>query len=111
MKFLCLAYGDEAGLNRLSNSDRDEAFAADAVIRARGGLMSAVQPKVCTVTNWDGSVRLSDAPYAQHALALAGFSVIEADTLEEAVRLVAKTPCARGEGYIEIRELWEAGGS
>ena len=107
MKFLCLAYGDEAGLNRLSASDKDEAFAADAVIRARGDQMAAVRPEVTTVTNWDGNARLTDAPYAEHALPLAGFSLIEAQTLEEVVRLVAKTPCARAEGYIEIRALWE----
>lgn len=108
MKFLCLAYGDEAGWKRLSASEKDEVLAADAVVRARGDLMSAVRPEVSTVTNWDGSIRLSDTPYAQHALPLAGFSVIEAETLDEVLRLVAKTPCARAEGYIEIRALWEA---
>lgn len=109
MKFLCLAYGDEAGWNRLSASDKDDVLAADAAIRARGDLMSAVRPEVSTVTNWDGNVRLSDTPYAKHPLPLAGFSVIEAETLEEVLRLVAKTPCARAEGYIEIRALWETG--
>ena len=107
MKFLCLAYGDEAGWNRLSASDKDEVLAADAVIRARGNLMSAVRLEVSTVTNWDGNIQVSDMPYAKHALPLAGFSVIEAQTLEEVLRLVAKTPCARAEGYIEVRALWE----
>jgi hypothetical protein len=109
MKFLCLAYGDEAGWNRLSASSKEEVLAADAAIRARGNLMSAVRPEVKTVTNWDGDTRLTDTPYAQHALPLAGFSVIEAATMEEVLHLVAKTPCARAEGYIEIRALWEAG--
>jgi len=109
MKFLCLAYGDEAGWNRLSASDKDEVLAADAVIRARGDLMSAVRPEVSTVTNWDGNVQSSDTPYAKHALPLAGFSVIEAQTLEEVLRLVAKTPCARADGYIEVRALLETG--
>ena len=107
MKFLCLAYGDEAGWNRLSASDKDDVLAADAAIRARGDLMSAVRPQVSTVTNWDGNTRLADAPYAQHALPLAGFSVIEAQTLDEVLRLVARTPCARADGYIEVRALWE----
>lgn len=109
MKFLCLAYGGEAGWNRLSASDKDEVLAADAAIRARGDLMSAVRAEVSTVTNWDGDVRISGTPYAQHSLPLAGFSVVEADTLEEVIRLVAKTPCARAEGYIEIRALWDTG--
>ncbi|SFM56316.1 Uncharacterized conserved protein [Variovorax sp. OV329] len=107
MKFLCLAYGDEAGWNRLSASDKDEVLAADAAIRARGDFMSAVRAEVRTVTNWDRSPRLSDAPYATHTLPLAGFSVIEAETFEEVHRLVEGTPCARAGGYIEIRALWE----
>ena len=110
MKFLCLAYGDEAGWNRLSAADKDEVLAADAAIRARGNLMSAVRPEVSTVTNWDGTTRLTETPYAKHALPLAGFSVIEAQTLEEVIRLVEKTPCARADGYIEIRALWEPSG-
>ncbi|MBS0451385.1 MAG: transcription initiation protein [Proteobacteria bacterium] len=107
MKFLCLAYGDEAGWNRLSASRKEEVLAADAAIRARGALMSAVQPEVHTVTNWDGHTRLTDTPYAKHALPLAGFSVIEAESVEEVIRLVEQTPCARADGYIEIRALWE----
>jgi len=110
MKFLCLAYGDEAGWNRLSASDKDEALAADAAVRARGNLMSAVRPEVRTVANWDGTPRLTDTPHAKHALPLAGFSVIEAESLEEVQRLVEKTPCARAGGYIEIRALWKTGG-
>ena len=91
----------------MSASDKDEVVAADAAIRARGDLMSAVRPEVSTVTNWGGNTRLSDIPYANHDLPLAGFSVIEAETLEEVLCLVAKTPCARAEGYIEVRALWE----
>jgi len=110
MKFLCLAYGDEAGWNRLSASDKDDVLAADAAIRARGNLMSAVRTEVSTVTSWDGNTRVADGSFAKPDLPLAGFSVIEAQNLEEVVRLVAKTPCARAEGYIEIRALREPGG-
>jgi len=110
MQFLCLAYGDEAGWNRLSASDKKEVQAADALIRDRGdNMMSAVRPDVRTVTNWDGIPRITATPYAKHALPLAGFSVIEAASLEAVIDLVAKTPCARAEGYIEIRMLWEPG--
>jgi len=109
MKFLCLAYGDEAGWNRLGAAGRDEALAADAAIRDRGSLMSAVRPGVHTVTNRNGDARVSGAPYAKHDLPLAGFSVIEAQSLEEVLRLVEKTPCARAEGFIEVRALWDTG--
>lgn len=107
MKFLCLAYGDEAGWNALTASEKEEALAADAAIRARGSSMAAVRPEVRTVSNWDGRLEVTETPHAQHALPLAGFSVIEADAIEQVIEAVARTPCARARGYIEIRPFWE----
>lgn len=106
MKFLCLAYGDEDGWNSLSEAVQREVLAQDAVIRDRGNLMSAVQTKVTCVRNWDKNLEVTDGPYARHKLPLAGFSVIEADNLDEVVDLVSNTPCARAKGVIEIRPFW-----
>jgi hypothetical protein len=44
MKFLCLAYGDEAGWNSLDEREQQEALANDEKVRERGDLMSAVRP-------------------------------------------------------------------
>ncbi len=110
MKFLCLAYGDEDGWNSLSDDEKQEVLAQDAVIRDRGNLMSAVHTKVTSVRNWDKNLQVTDGPYAQHRLPLAGFSVIEAGSLNEVVELVSNTPCARARGVIEIRPFWELGG-
>jgi len=106
MKFLCLAYGDEAGWNALGAADRERALAADASIRGRGQPMAAVRPEVRTVRNWNQQLVVTEQGYAQHALPLAGFSVIEADSIEEVIALVAQTPCARASGYIEVRPFW-----
>jgi hypothetical protein len=110
MKFLCLAYGDEEGWNALNDGEKREALAQDAVIRERGNLMSAVQTRVTSVRNWDQNLEVSDGPYARHELPLAGFSVIEAESLHEVVALVSSTPCARARGVIEIRPFWELDG-
>ena len=107
MKFLCLAYGDEDGWNTLTEEEQRDALARDAVIRDRGNFMSAVRPEVTAVRNWDGNLDVADGPSAEHPLPLAGFSVIEADSLEEVVELVANTPCARARGAIDIRPLWK----
>ena len=107
MKFLCLAYGDEAGWNSLTDDEKQEVLAQDAVIRARGNLMSAVKPNVTTVKNWDGNLEVTDASFAEPQLPLAGFSVIEADSVDEVIELVKNTPCARAQGAIEIRPFWE----
>ena len=109
MKFLCLAYGDEAGWNSLSEEERREALAQDAVIRSRGNLMSAVQRAVTSVRNWDQNLQVNNEPFARNELPLAGFSVIEAENVEEVIELVSKTPCARARGVIEIRPFWNLG--
>ena len=109
MKFLCLAYGDEAGWNSLSEQERREALAQDAVIRSRGNLMSAVQRAVTSVRNWDQNLQVNNEPFARNELPLAGFSVIEAENVEEVIELVSNTPCARARGVIEIRPFWNLG--
>lgn len=109
MKFLCLAYGDEEGWKSLTDSEKEEALAQDAVIRERGNLMSAVQTKVTSVKNWDRNLEVAAEPCFQHDLPLAGFSVIEAESIDEVVKLVSNTPCARAKGVIEIRPLWNIG--
>jgi len=107
MKFLCLAYGDEDGWNALSEDEKREVLAQDAVIRDRGNLMSAVQRRVISVRNWDGNLEVNEEPSAQKELPLAGFAVIEAENEEEVIGLVSNTPCARARGVIEIRPFWD----
>ncbi|HET6681307.1 MAG TPA: YciI family protein [Gemmatimonadaceae bacterium] len=109
MKFLCLAYGDEAGWNALSQDEQRDALAHDAVIRNRGNLMSALEPMATAVRNWNGNLEVSEGPGAHQGLLLAGFSVIEAGTLEEVIALVSNTPCARARGFIEIRPFRDPG--
>jgi len=42
------------------------------------------------------------------ALPVAGFAIIEAPSLEQAVRLVSGTPCAVAHGVVEVWPLREA---
>ena len=107
MKFLCLAYGSEDGWNSLSPSEQSEVLAQDEVIRERGALMSAVEPQITCVTNWDRSLSVTTrSDLDGDDLPLAGFSVIEADSVDEVVALVSESPCARAQGRIEIRPFW-----
>ena len=84
-------------------------LAQDAVIRDRGNLMSAVQGAVTSVRNWDSKLEVVAGPSTRNSLPLAGFSVIEAQSMEEVVALVSNTPCARARGVIEIRLLGTPG--
>ena len=109
MKFLCLAFGAEDGWNTLSEDEKGEVLAQDAVIRSRGNLMSAVHTSVTSVRNWDRHLEVTETPVAWNELPLAGFSLIEAPSVQEVIELVSNTPCARARGRIEIRLLRTAG--
>jgi hypothetical protein len=55
------------------------------------------------VRNRDGAgVGTTDGPFMRSDLPIAGFAVIEASTLEEAVSLVSNTPCAVAHGVVEV---------
>ncbi len=104
MRFLCLAYGDEQDWSALAEERRQELLAQDQVLIDRGDLVAAVGPPT-VVRSWDGPAVTDRQPYATGPAPLAGFSVIEAIDLDEAVRLVAGTPCAVARGGIEVRPL------
>ena len=105
MKFLCLAYGDGKDWNVLAKAEQDQLLKQDELIRHRGALMAAVETSVTTVTAWDGRPAVTTGPFSNLHVPLAGFSVIDASSLEEVIQLVAATPCARANGAIEIRPI------
>jgi hypothetical protein len=68
--------------------------------------MAAVRPQVTSVRNWEKKLEVSKQPQVA-GLPLAGFSIIEAEDINEVVKMVANTPCARARGVIEIRPFWD----
>ncbi len=105
MKFLVLAYGHESDWKALSKREQDELLAQDQVLRERGDLVAALGPPPTTVRAWDGAPLATEGPFAVAPLPLAGFGIVEAADLDEAVRLVAGTPCARARGAVELRPI------
>ncbi len=108
MKFLVLAYGDEKHWNALSPAEQDELLAQDDVLRRRGDTVAAVERGV-TVKAWDRTPIVTEGPFARSPAPLAGFGVIEARDLDEAISLVARTPCAVARGAVEIWPLRDVG--
>lgn len=94
MKFLCLAYDDEKDWNALSKNEQEELLAQDEVLRRRGDLVAPVS-SATTLRAWDGTPSTTDGPFSESNAPLAGFSVIEARDLDEAIELTANTPCGR----------------
>lgn len=107
MKFLCLAYGSEEGWNTLPKQEQINALEQDEVIRRQGNFMSAVKLDVTTVTNQDRNLVVTNESFSSSRVPLAGFSILEAKDIDDAINLVSNTPCARASGAIEIRPLWD----
>jgi hypothetical protein len=105
MKYLCLVYGEE---DKIAAMDDHDCLAYDASLRASGRCIAseALEPvaTATTVRVRNGRLTLSDGPFAETKEALAGFYLIEARDLNEAVQLAAKIPPA-AVGSVEVRPI------
>ena len=104
-RFVTIGYGDRAGYDRTDPKVRDAAHQHDARLRAEGALMGIAGEPV-QVRNHDGmGVDTIEGPFLRSDLPIAGFAIIEAATLQEAVSLASKTPCAVAHGVVEVWPL------
>ena len=106
-KFITVGYGDEKGYEQTNPSVRDAAHAHDARMKA-GGALIGVAGKPVQVRNHDNSgTQTTVGSFMQSSLPVAGFAVVEAKDLQEAIALVSKTPCAVAHGVVEVWPLEE----
>ncbi|HEY7758161.1 MAG TPA: YciI family protein [Burkholderiales bacterium] len=105
MKYLCLVYIDEKRLDAVPD---EECLAYDAAVRRSGHCVAseALEPvaTATTVRVRNSKVSITDGPFAETKEQLAGFYMIEAQDLNEALQLAAKIPPAR-EGSVEVRPI------
>jgi hypothetical protein len=105
MKYLCLVYLDEKQLDELPD---EECVEYDTAIRKSGHCITseALQSvqTATTVRVRNGKVGVTDGPFAETKEQLAGFYMIEARDLDEAIQLASKIPPARL-GSIEVRPI------
>lgn len=104
-KFITIGYGDEAGYERTSPDIRNEAHAHDVRLRSRGADMGLAGEAVQVRNHDAGGVSTEKGPFMRSDLPVAGFAVIEAATMAEAVELVSHTPCAVAHGVVEVWPL------
>ncbi|GIK86706.1 MAG: hypothetical protein BroJett026_21870 [Betaproteobacteria bacterium] len=107
MKYACLVYLDET--LRETVPDRECKAFGDG-LRARGCLLGgeALRPShtATVVRVRNGGVALTDGPFAETKEQLAGFYLIDATDLNEAIQIAARIPPARV-GSIEVRPVRE----
>jgi len=107
MKYLCLVYMEERTLTDIPDS---ECMAYGDSLRKSGRYVAAEALQrvetATTVRVRNGKVSLTDGPFAETKEQLAGFYLIDAKDLDEAVQIAAKIPPARV-GSIEVRPVRE----
>jgi hypothetical protein len=105
MKYLCLVYGTESAL---ASMDDRHCVAYDEKIKASGHCIAseALQPvqTATTVRVRNGKVSVTDGPFAETKEILAGFYMIEARDLNEAIQVASRIPPAEV-GSIEVRPI------
>jgi hypothetical protein len=107
-KYITIGYGDQAGYDRTPQSVKDAAHAQDAKLRLEGALMGIAGTPV-QVRNPDATgLETHDGPFMSSALPIAGFALIEAADLDEAVQKVSQVPCSVAHGVVEIWPLCES---
>src|SRR3954470_12023433 len=106
-KFITIGYGDKKGYERTDGAVRDAAHAHDAQLKAGGALIGIAGAPVQVRNHDDAGVRTSSGPYLSSSLPIAGFALIEAKDLQEAIAMISKSPCAVAHGVIEVWPLQE----
>ncbi|HYC57873.1 MAG TPA: YciI family protein [Candidatus Binatia bacterium] len=115
MKYMCMAYEEEAVLDALSRQEwdslrRETIDYVDELQRSGRLILSEPLQSVrtaATVRVRDGRTVTTDGPFAETKETLGGFFLIEARDLNEAIEVASRWPSARI-GSIEVRPL-EAG--
>jgi hypothetical protein len=105
MKYLLLVYGEE---EKMMQVDDLSCLAFDKSIRDSGHCVAseALQPvaTATTVRVRGGKASVTDGPFAETKECLAGFYMVEAKDLDEAIRIASRIPPA-GIGSIEVRPV------
>ena len=105
MKYLCLVYLEAQKWHAVP--DPECASCGDA-LRGSGQLLAAepleAVETATTVRVRGGKVSVTDGPFAETKEQLAGFYLVDARDLNEAIQIAARIPPAR-EGSIEVRPV------
>lgn len=105
MRYLCLVYAEES---KLAGFPDEECVAHDEGLRAAGHCVAseALQPvaTAATLRLRNGDLSVTDGPFAETKEQLAGFYLIDARDLNEAIRIASRIPPIRV-GSIEVRPI------
>ena len=119
MKYVALVYNNPGAFEALSQSERDELMSeADAFLKEfsesgelLGGGEALADPSTGkTVRVRNGVPAVTDGPFAEAKEQLAGYYVLDCESLERAAEIVAHDPAARF-WAVEVRPIMDTAGT
>jgi hypothetical protein len=120
MKYVALIYNNPGAFEALSQTERDELMSeADAYLKEfsetgelliEGGLALADASTGKTVRVRNGVPAVTDGPFAEAKEYLAGFYVLDVESIERATEIVQNDPAARF-WAVEVRPVMAEAGT
>ena len=104
-KFITIGYGDQAGYDRTPQDVRDAAHEQDAKLVSEGAVMGIAGTPVQVRNPNAAGMETREGPFMASDMPIAGFAVIGAASLEEAIDKVSQVPCAVAHGVVEVWPL------
>jgi hypothetical protein len=114
MQYMLMIFGDESGMATMTKKDGEQMSAAYATytqaLQKAGAMVGGdrlhASADGATVRFANGKTKVLNGPYAESKEQLAGYYVIEAKDLDEAIAWAAKCPGAQT-GVMEVRPIWK----
>jgi hypothetical protein len=113
MKYMLMAYVNEAGWPKMTKAEQEQGMAAymaygEAMTKA-GVLLGSnrLQPSstATTVRAANGKSQVLDGPYVDSKEQLGGYFLIDVADLDAAISWASRCP-ATGHGVVEVRPIW-----
>jgi hypothetical protein len=112
MRYALLICLDEAAQAAMSPAEAEARMAGYFAFQEQAGRAILAGERLhpttdaTTVRVRDGETLTSDGPFAETKEQMAGFYLVEAKDLDEAIDIASKIPSAL-DGSIEVRPIWE----
>jgi len=118
MKYIAMIYNNPDAFESLSEQDRDAMMnEADVFIKEfqgtgefLGGSALAHPASGRTVRVRDGKTQATDGPFAEAKEYIAGYYLLDVDSLERAVEIVSQDPASRF-WAVEVRPIMDEAGA
>jgi hypothetical protein len=111
MQYMLLVYDDSAAWPELSEQEMGAVYEEYAAVSRDKATKHSAQLQgtetARTVRIKDGETLVTDGPFAETKERLGGYYLVEADSIDDALKLAAKIPSARFGGSVEVRGLVE----